>query len=418
MQEHSISIGGKTLIKNDGTSIDTVMNLTSLKDSQGNIIGLVKGSRETAGRKQLEKPLIESRDFLENIIKTSADGIIVTDSEGSIILINNAAERILGYSGTELRGKSTKEFIPSGNVAERGKELQKQLLFKGRLFGFEHKFHRRDGNIIDIEINVAPLKNEEGIVAGSVASFRDITERKAAEKKLHEYQDQLRSMASQLTLIEERERRQIAADLHDRIAQTLALTKIKLGTLQESVHSPDQKKDLHKIRELIDQTIQDTRSLTFDLCPPFLYELGFEKALEWLLEEIKQNYGIATFFENKGTLNTLGDEVSILLFRTIRELLINIVKHAKAHISKVSVREDQNHVYLTVEDDGIGFDTEKLQSYVTRNRGFGLFQIKERLHYLGGQMEVASLPTRGTKISLTVPIQYKKNSRQERRACV
>ncbi len=123
--------------------------------------------------------------------------------------------------------------------------------------------------------------------------IRDITERKASEEKIRVYEEQLRSLASELTLLEERERRRIANDLHDHIGQNLALSKIKLGELRASVSS-SLVKPLHEIHGLIEQTIQYTRSLTFELSPPILYELGFEAAVEWLAEQIQEKHGISS----------------------------------------------------------------------------------------------------------------------------
>jgi signal transduction histidine kinase len=232
----------------------------------------------------------------------------------------------------------------------------------------------------------------------------EIIERKHAEDKLLNYQKQLQALASELSLTEERERRQIATDLHDRIGQNLAIAKIKLGSLQAAAAAIGLDKKIEEIWNIIDQTIHDTRSLTFEICPPFLYEMGFEKAIEWLVEETQEQHGIATFFYNDNKPKPLDEVVSILLYQTVRELLINIVKHAHAHTAKVHIKRDNDTIGIQVEDDGIGFNVDAIFNSRQEPGGFGLFSIRERLHYLGGCITFNSAPAHGTKVSLTAPL--------------
>ena len=225
-------------------------------------------------------------------------------------------------------------------------------------------------------------------------------EYKQAEERLLEYQAQLRSLASELTLTEERERRRLATDLHDRIGQTLAVSKIKLGALGTSAASTDFAGPLDEVRELIDQTIQDTRSLTFELSLPVLYELGFKAAMEWLAEQIQEQHGVRVELESEGQVRLSDEGLRVLLFRAVQELLVNVVKHAQAHTAKVSVREDGDSIRIEVEDDGIGFEPSK----AGRNGGFGFFSVRERLRFLGGDFDVESEPGRGTRAVLVAPL--------------
>jgi signal transduction histidine kinase len=142
--------------------------------------------------------------------------------------------------------------------------------------------------------------------------------------------------------------------------------------------------------------------------------LGFEKALEWLAEEVQKQHGVTTLFENDGKPKPLDDDVRVLLFRTVNELLINVVKHAQAQKTKVSVRRDRDNIKINVEDDGIGFDVSKTQHHVDKAGGFGLFRIRERLNYLGGQIKIESEPNRGTRVSLVVPVKCNgKNTKEQ-----
>jgi PAS domain S-box-containing protein len=236
----------------------------------------------------------------------------------------------------------------------------------------------------------------------------DITERKQAEQKLLEDRAQLKSLASQLTLAEERERHRLATELHDRISQSLVVSKIKLDALRKSGRSRKLDKALEDVCNSIGQTIQDTRTLTFDLGSPVLHELGFETAVsEWLTDRIQKKHGITVEFEDDGEPKPLDDDVRILLFRDVRELLINVVKHAGAHKVKVSIRKLDNHICVTVEDNGVGFDPAEVVSMAAKRGEFGLFSIRERLEDLGGHLQIDSAPGRGCKVTMTAPLKRK-----------
>jgi signal transduction histidine kinase len=237
---------------------------------------------------------------------------------------------------------------------------------------------------------------------------REITGRQQVEEKVVTYQQRLRSLASQLSLAEERERRRIAVYLHDHIGQKLAIANIKLGQLQDLAKSEGLSGGLDEIRKLVKQTIQDTKSLTFKISSPILYELGFEAALEWLTEEMQNQHGIIAYFEDDDQPKPLDEDIRILLFQTVSELLINVVKHARARHVQVSLWREGDRLRLGVADDGIGFAEKALGPRGGRNGGFGLFSIRERLNTFGGLLEIDSTPGSGTQITMTVPLQQQK----------
>ncbi|MCK5010763.1 MAG: ATP-binding protein, partial [Deltaproteobacteria bacterium] len=258
--------------------------------------------------------------------------------------------------------------------------------------------------------SVALLKDEAGNTIGSVGSIRDITERKQAEEKLIEYQNRLKSLASQLTLAEEKDRRRFATYLHDQVGQALFISKLKLGTIKEQASSTDITESLEEIINIIEQTIKETRTLTFELSPPILYQLGLEAALEWLIEQMQEQYGMTICFEDDKRSKPLDESVLILLFRAVRELLINITKHAKAQNVKVTARRDGENIKIFVEDDGVGFTVSKNGSSNHKNDGFGLFSIEERLDSLGGYLEIESEVGRGACVSIIAPLNSKKEN--------
>jgi signal transduction histidine kinase len=145
--------------------------------------------------------------------------------------------------------------------------------------------------------------------------------------------------------------------------------------------------------------------LTFDLSNPILYELGFEAAVsEWLLEHVREKYGIETRFEDDGKPIPLDNDVRAILFRNVRELLINIIKHAKAKMVKVEVHRIDDSIEVTVEDNGVGYDPADLRPASAKTQKFGLFSIRENIQQLGGCFEIVSKPGAGCKARITAPL--------------
>jgi signal transduction histidine kinase len=204
----------------------------------------------------------------------------------------------------------------------------------------EHEVQKRTFELVQTN---EPLKHEIG-------------ERRQAEQELLAYQAKPRTLSSELSLTEERERRRIATEQHDRIGQTLAFTKIKLGELQKASPSKSAAKVVEEIRQFIEQTIQDTRSLTFELSPPVLYDLGLEAAVEGFTNKVKKQYGLAIEFYDDELPKPLNEGVRVFIYQAIRELLFNITRHAKAVSAKVSIRREGENIVVDIGDDGVGFD--------------------------------------------------------------
>ena len=233
---------------------------------------------------------------------------------------------------------------------------------------------------------------------------RDVSERKEAEAKLLAYQEQLRALSSELTLVEERERRRIASDLHDQIGQNLALCKLKVAALEKEPGTDAVRSELSAVRRLLECSIQDARSLIFDLSPPILYELGFLAALEWLADRITEQYHVMVEFENQAGAVALETDRGVILFQVVRELLVNVGKHSRAGRAKVIVALGEGVLRIQVNDDGQGFDASRAYDPKEREGGFGFFSMRERLNYLGGAIEIRSKPGVGTQVFLTLPL--------------
>lgn len=233
----------------------------------------------------------------------------------------------------------------------------------------------------------------------------EISERRQYEKKLEKYQQRLRSLSSELLAVEERQRRQIAVDLHDRIGQSLSVSRMFLDSIMELENIDEIRDQLVQVSEILRQTLEDTRTLTFELCPPVLHELGMGAAMEWLVEIMEERYGLQVESECDPLTEYTDSPVLTLTFRAIRELLMNVVKHALTDRAWVKVYRVGNSLQVEVKDQGVGFDPTAKEAHDDEGPGgFGLFSIQERIKNIGGSMRIDSSEGSGTTITLIVPL--------------
>ncbi|MDJ0784060.1 MAG: PAS domain S-box protein [Desulfosarcinaceae bacterium] len=230
---------------------------------------------------------------------------------------------------------------------------------------------------------------------------REVDEHRRTEKALLQNQKRLRKLSSRVMVAEASERRRIATDIHDRIGQTLAITKIRLGSLADELVRRDQREVIEDVRKLITRTIQDTRTLTFELSPPVLYEIGLEAAIEWLGSQIATHTQLPVVVESNSRSEQVSTALRIFLFQSVRELLHNIVKHAQASAAHVQVHRTYGTYKVCVSDDGQGLDTAYRQK---GRKGYGLFNIQESMELYGGTMRESSRPGQGTLFAITMPL--------------
>ncbi len=367
-------------IRRDGQKIYIRISPQAIFDEDGKFRGCFSVATDITKRKKAEEEI-------ENLAKFPAQNPypVLRISRSGEVLYANLASSSLVNDWTKHRWQNM--VVDS---IDCGSKSQIEIEHQGRIFLF---------SVVPI------LGSDHANIYGL-----DITDRKNAELNLVKNQVQLKALASQLTLAEESERRRIAGELHDRVCQSLAFSKIKIETFRKHAPSPEIDKAMDEVAQLLGQVIRDTRSLTFDLSSPILYEKGFEAAVEeWVEEEIAKKHKIRTLFEDDEQLKPISDDIKVLMFRNVRELLINVTKHANATEVKVCIRKLSSQFEVTVNDNGIGFDPIHTAKMSARNASFGLFSIRERLEELGGQLEIDSEPGQGCKITMTAPLERQKD---------
>ncbi len=261
---------------------------------------------------------------------------------------------------------------------------------------------RADGREACFSVTRRPVLDSDGEVLGVIAIGTDVSRRRETERRLARYQQSLRSLGSEVALSEERQRRAIATRIHDDISQNLAYAKLRVGSLTTCPDGESCRDNISEINDLLDAAIAGSRALAFELSPPLLHELGLTEAIGWLTEQFGERHDLNLEFTDDGRDKPLAEDVSVTLFRAVNELLTNVVRHAHAHHATVSVSRADGHVLVRVSDDGQGFSPANA---LEGHSSYGLFNISERLDYVGGAMLIESNELTGTRVTLTVPVE-------------
>jgi PAS domain S-box-containing protein len=374
--------------------------LVPMLDETGEVEFLVFSLKDVTERVQAELALQEQEQYLRTVVSNAPIVLFATDEKGIITVSEGRGLEALGRKPGESVGMSV--FEKYRDHTEIVKNIRRAL--KGESFVTEVEV------LPDIifETTYSPIIDENSDISGVIGTSVDITERKKAEKRILADQDQLRALTAEVMMVEERERRKIAMELHDSVGQILAFLKIELGDLQSSEVSKESIKAIQRLREQVEQAIKQTRTLTFEMSPPELYELGMVSAFEELTHRFSEERGLTCTVDYSDSYYPVTMQMKILLYRSVRELLINAAKHAQTESVQIIIRRVGGYVEITVEDNGVGFDTSHLNG--TRHAespGFGLLSISERVKQMGGKLDICSARGKGTKITLMAPLEHK-----------
>jgi signal transduction histidine kinase len=243
-------------------------------------------------------------------------------------------------------------------------------------------------------------------LVSQLANLNQTLEQRVAERtaKAVEQAKKLRLLSAQLSLAEEAERRRIAEMLHEDLQQLLVTARMQLAALCKTRDAGEREPIAREIADVLERSFKLTRSLSVELAPPVLYEHGLAAALEWLAAETGKNYNVKVTVEADSSANPEAADVRIFLFRAVRELLLNSLKHAGGsalHITMQHRRPDK--IRIIVADDGPGFDPNSLDNKRTDSQTVGLLNIRERVSNFGGEFHINSGPKRGTRITLSLP---------------
>jgi PAS domain S-box-containing protein len=350
-----------------------------------------------------EVALLESEERYKGLVNNIGIGVSLISPNMEILSLNNQMQQWFPEADVSKKPICYKTF----NNPPKERVCSYCPTFKTLQDGQVHESITdtpQDDKVLHYRIISSPLKDKKGKITSAIEMVEDITEQKAAQEKLLYYQKQLKALTSQITLTEEKERKRFAEYLHDEIGQHLFASQIQLGRLKDALDATEHGKSLDDVINNIRQIIDKSRSLTFEISSPILYELGLEKALEWLVENIYKQYNLVVKLADDNQEKPLDDDIKMFLYQAVRELLTNVAKHAQTQNAIVSIKKENSNIRICVEDNGVGFDLSQEHSLNNSNNRFGLFHISERIEQFGGQIEIESQPNCGTQITLVAPL--------------
>jgi len=359
--------------------------------------------RDITERLQAEASLARGEARLRGILDSAMDAIITVDQEQRIVLFNAAAEQVFGCPRDEAMGAPLSWFIPERYRTSHGEHIRRfgAANTSSRRMGEQRIVTglRRNGEEFPIDASISQI-TENGQKFYTVI-LRDVTRRVQADEALQRSKDELRQFTAAADLLREQEKRRIARELHDELAQALTGLKMDVAWIKEKLPSPPPTiaDKLKSMEELLDSTVAATRRISSDLRPMMLDDLGLVPAAEWLVQNFTERTGIQCQLKISDPDIDLQDPFATTLYRAIQESLTNIAKHAQATDVEVTIARGADGIAVSVRDNGRGFSLDQPR----KSDSFGLIGLRERVHLLGGTVDIESAPGQGARVTVRIP---------------
>lgn len=341
--------------------------------------------------------------FTEKLLEILPVPVFYEDVDGRYLGCSRAFAEFMGKGEDEILGKTIFDIADADRAAQYSERDRKMIAEKIGNLVEERQMMHSDGTFHDVVFYKTLILGDGGEVSGLIGVFFDITDRKKSEARERGYLERLRKLTYALSTTQEQERRTIAMEIHDSIGQNLAISKLRLRLLGESIGSPALKEELNQVVGTLDETLHRTRAHIFNLGLPVLYRFGLEHAILCLKEEYLKKHGLKISFTSDPLPGNMSDHFKAFIFRSVQELLMNIVKHAETDEAFVSLSGNNGRILLDVSDNGKGFDPGILDEAGSSTNSYGLFGLKTMVNLMGGTIEIRSSPGHGTWIGLSFP---------------
>jgi PAS domain S-box-containing protein len=398
-------------VRKNGAIIDVLLSAISDRDDDGNTIRSLAVSIDVTQRKKAEEALQRAKEELSqyskdlerlvhkrtheigSILRYTPAMVYMKDDKGRYKLVNSRYEELFGRTNQEVIGKTDNEVLPQG-IAKQFRQNDQRVLETKEPIQVEEHLHLDTGLHTYLSIKF-PIFDGKGRVNGVCGISTDITAVKKA-------QDQLRRLSGSIMANQEKERAYIARELHDELGQVLTALRMEAVWLRSRLEEADPKASERALtmRSLIDKTIEEVRSMAIRLRPGVLDHLGLRDALEWYIADFERRTGISCAYDQQNQIPDINDTIATAAYRITQEALTNVARHSGATRVQVSLAHLAESIKLVIEDDGCGFDTDDLDQF----QGLGVAGMRERAGLVGGTLEVAAAPGRGTRITLDVSL--------------
>jgi len=385
-----------------------------------------------------------SKSYMDNIIKSMLDTLIVVDPQGKIITVNQSALNLLGYEQDELVGEPIEIIVREDALAKDA--VMNSLASTGAVVNVEKTYVTKEGKHIPVLFSGAVMNKNGGNIEGIVCVARDISERKKSEmvlqkahhelenrvkertadlskantqllmeiderkkieKALRDSRNELRILSSHILTAQEKERRKLSYELHDDLGQSLSLLKMQISSIRRKLKG-DQPKLMAECDDVLDYihcVIENVRNLSRDLSPSILEDIGLSAAIQRLLDDFMKYYNIDGGIDIEEIDDFFSSEQQIIIYRIFQEILTNIEKHAGASHVSVTIKHAGGSIYFTVKDNGKGFHIKRHFGKYSVGKGIGLAAMQERARMLGAAFSIRSIEGVGTEITFSVPIE-------------
>lgn len=407
----------------DGTHVYIEVSSTPIRDASGQISGGVVIFADMTERKRVDEALRERENRLGLALAAGQMGTWDVDLQSGQSTWDARLVQLLDYA--DHIAPSEAAFLERVHPDDRMRVQNGIRLANIEASDLEHEFRivRSDGDVRWLVSKGMVLKDDDGHAKRVVGISYDITEHKQNEERLRSFaqqlelrvdertqelvtsQTRLRALASELNLAEQRERKRLAAELHDHLQQLLVLSKLKLSQGKRSASVPSCLKVMEQVDHVLTEALTYTRTLVAELSPPVLHDHGLASALKWLGDYMKTKYDMAVTVTvpPQGEPN-LPEEQAGLLLQSVRELLINSRKHAGTNQAAVTMVQQGSMLRIEVRDRGKGFDMAEVETPTELSSKFGLFSIGERMRVIGGMLNIESGAGVGTRAVIELPL--------------
>ena len=352
--------------------------------------------KKPGGRvRRAQKALHESEERYRELFENSRDAIYVHDLTGRYVSVNRAAETLSGFTRDEILGTHYSNFIAPKHL-KNARESFCIKLDAPIETTYEAEIICKNGARKAVEVS-SRMIYKDGVAVGVQGTARDITERKRAKEALQTY-------SRRLLEAQEAERQNIARELHDEIGQILTAVSLNLHSIQKTCQTDACLPNIEESLQVVEDALSRVRELSLELRPSLLDDLGLAAALRWYVGRYTARSGIVTEIIGDAELGRISHDIEIACFRIIQEALTNTARHSRATRASVIIERTNGHLHLTVADNGIGFESDKLLFGMASALALGLRGMQERALAVKGQVQITSRPGQGTQVTLNVPV--------------